>query len=128
MAKALGQSSDLSGKVGQITYAQTKYGTVAYLKKKMTKVPRRSERQMEIRTQWVNLGAVYRQFNKTLKKAFEGLGNQMSVYNAFVQANINVVKVYISKREKLNGGSVLAPYMITRGTLPSIVMTKNGAV
>ena len=127
MAKALGQSSDLSGKVGQITYAQTKYGTVAYLKKKMTKVPRRSERQMEIRTQWVNLGAVYRQFNKTLKKAFEGLGNQMSVYNAFVQANINVVKVYISKREKLNGGSVLAPYMITRGTLPSIVMTKNGS-
>ena len=94
MAKALGQSSDLSGKVGLITYAQTKYGTVAYLRKKVTKIPRRSERQMEIRTQWVNLGAIYRQFNKTLKKAFEGLGNQMSVYNAFVQANINVVKVY----------------------------------
>ena len=125
MAKALGQSSDLSGKVGLITYAQTKYGTVAYLRKKVTKIPRRSERQMEIRTQWVNLGAIYRQFNKTLKKAFEGLGNQMSVYNAFVQANINVVKVYISKQEKLNGGSVLAPYMITRGSMPSIVMTKN---
>ena len=123
MAKALGQSSDLSGKVGLITYAQTKYGTVAYLRKKVTKIPRRSERQMEIRTQWVNLGAIYRQFNKTLKKAFEGLGNQMSVYNAFVQANINVVKVYISKQEKLNGGSVLAPYMITRGSMPSIVMT-----
>ena len=30
------------------------------------------------------------QFNKTLKKAYEGLGNTMSVYNAFVQANINV--------------------------------------
>lgn len=127
MAKALGQSSDLSGKVGLITYAQTKYGTVAYLRKKVTKIPRRSERQMEIRTQWVNLGAIYRQFNKTLKKAFEGLGNQMSVYNAFVQANINVVKVYISKQEKLNGGSVLAPYMITRGSMPSIVMTKNGS-
>ena len=126
MAKALGQSSDLSGKVGLITYAQTKYGTVAYLRKKVTKIPRRSERQMEIRTQWVNLGAIYRQFNKTLKKAFEGLGNQMSVYNAFVQANINVVKVYISKQEKLNGGSVLAPYMITRGSMPSIVITKNG--
>ena len=127
MAKALGQSSDLSGKVGLITYAQTKYGTVAYLRKKVTKIPRRSERQMEIRTQWVNLGAIYRQFNKTLKKAFEGLGNQMSVYNAFVQANINVVKVYISKQEKLNGGSVLAPYMITRGSMPSIVITKNGS-
>ena len=127
MAKALGQSSDLSGKVGLITYAQTKYGTVAYLRKKVTKIPRRSERQMEIRTQWVNLGAIYRQFNKTLKKAFEGLGNQMSVYNAFVQANINVVKVYISKQEKLNGGSVLAPYMITRGSMPSIVITSTSS-
>ena len=127
MAKALGQSSDLSGKVGLITYAQTKYGTVAYLRKKVTKIPRRSERQMEIRMQWVNLGAIYRQFNKTLKKAFEGLGNQMSVYNAFVQANINVVKVYISKQEKLNGGSVLAPYMITRGSMPSIVITSTSS-
>ena len=26
-------------------------------------------------------------FNKTLKKSYEGLGNTMSTYNAFVQAN-----------------------------------------
>ena len=67
----------------------------------------------------------YRQFNKTLKKAYEGLGNTMSVYNAFVQANINVVKVFITKQVKANGGSVLAPYQITRGTLPSIAYEKN---
>lgn len=49
----------------------------------------------------------------------------MSVYNAFVQANINVVKVFITKRLKANGGSVLAPYQITRGTLPSIRYVKG---
>ena len=124
MAKVTGQSSDLSGKVGNITYMQTKYGTVAFPSKKKAKVPRRSERQMEIRTQWVNLGAVYRQFHQTLKKAFEDVG-QMSAYNAFVQANINVVKVYISKQERLNGGSVLAPYLITRGSLDSIYWETN---
>lgn len=124
MAKVFGQSSDLSGKVGNITYMQTKYGTVAFPSKKKAKVPRRSERQMEIRTQWVNLGAVYRQFRETLKKAFEDVGT-MSAYNAFVQANINVVRVYISKQEKLNGGSVLAPYIITRGSLDSIDWAAN---
>ncbi len=51
--------------------------------------PVRTESQMYIRMQWVNMGAVYRQFNKTLKKVYEGWGNTMSVYNAFVQANIN---------------------------------------
>ena len=49
----------------------------------------------------------------------------MSVYNAFIQANLGVVKVYITKTMKLNGGAILAPYQITRGSLPSISMTKN---
>ena len=124
MAKVYGASSDLSGKIGNITYMKTKYGTIAYPSTVHSKVPRRSERQMEIRTQWVNLGAIYRQFNQTLKKAFEDAGN-MSSYNAFLQANINVVKVYITKQERLNGGSVLAPYLITRGSLESIAWDVN---
>ena len=49
----------------------------------------------------------------------------MNDYNAFIQANTNVVKVYVPKSVRLNGGSVLAPYQITRGTLPSIAMSKN---
>ena len=124
MAKVFGQSSDLSGKVGNITYMQTKYGTIAYPTRKLAKVPHRSERQMEIRTQWVNLGAIYRQFNQTLKKSFENVG-QMNSYNAFLQANLGVVKVYITKQDRLNGGSVLAPYLITRGSFDSIVWSVN---
>lgn len=125
-AKISGVASQLSGKVGQIVYRQTKWGTVAYEAPAKASVPRRSEAQMRIRTQWTNLSAVYKQFNSTLKKAFEGLTN-MSDYNAFIQANTNMVKVYVQKQVRLNGGSVLAPYQITRGTLPSIVMTKNGS-
>ena len=49
----------------------------------------------------------------------------MSTYNAFVQANINVVKVFITKKVRSNGGSVLAPYQISRGTLPSIAYEKG---
>ena len=75
---------------------------------------------MNIRTQWANLGAIYKQFDSMLRRGFEELPPQMSVYNAFIQANLGVVKVYITKRMKLNGGAILAPYQITRGSLPSI--------
>ena len=110
--------------MGQLIYRQTKYGTVVYEARK-TSVPQRTEAQMQVRTQWGNLAAVYKQFNQTLKKGFEGLNGKMHDYNAFLQANTNVVKVYVPKSVRLNGGSVLAPYQITRGTLPSVAMTKG---
>ena len=124
MAKVNGVATQLSGKVGQLIYRQTKYGTVVYEAKKAS-VPQRTEAQMQVRTQWGNMAAVYRQFNQTLKKGFEGLNGKMNDYNAFIQANTNVVKVYVPKSVRLNGGSVLAPYQITRGSMPSIAMTKN---
>lgn len=124
MAKVNGVATQLSGKVGQLIYRQTQYGTVVYEARK-TSVPQRTEAQMQVRTQWGNLGAVYKQFNQTLKKGFEGLNGKMHDYNAFIQANTNVVKVYVPKSVRLNGGSVLAPYQITRGTLPSVAMTKG---
>ena len=125
MAKVNGVATQLSGKVGQLIYRQTKYGTVVYEAPTKASVPQRTEAQMQIRTQWGNMAAVYRQFNQTLKKGFEGLNGKMNDYNAFIQANTNVVKVYVPKTVRLNGGSVLAPYQITRGTLPSVAMTKN---
>ena len=125
MAKVTGVATQLSGKVGQLIYRQTKYGTVVYEAPKVS-VTQRTEAQMQIRTQWGNMAAIYRQFNQTLKKGFEGLNGKMNDYNAFIQANTNVVKVYVPKSVRLNGGSVLAPYQITRGTLPSIAMSKNG--
>lgn len=127
MAKISGVASQLSGKVGQLIYRQTKYGTVVYEAPAKASVPQRTEAQMQVRTQWGNMAAVYRQFNQTLKKGFEGINGKMNDYNAFIQANTNVVKVYVPKSVRLNGGSVLAPYQITRGSLPSIAMSKNGS-
>ncbi|MBO4720232.1 MAG: hypothetical protein J5658_10200, partial [Prevotella sp.] len=95
MAKVNGVATQLSGKVGQLIYRQTKYGTVVYEAPTKASVPQRTEAQMQIRTQWGNMAAVYRQFNQTLKKGFEGLNGKMNDYNAFIQANTNVVKVYV---------------------------------
>ena len=127
MAKINGVATQISGKVGELMFAQTKHGTVVYEAPVVKKTPRRSEQQMSTRTQWANLGATYMMFDGTLKRGFESLPTNMSVYNAFVQANLGVVKVYITKSMRLNGGCVLAPYQITRGSLPSIGMTLNGS-
>ena len=121
MGKATGQSKNLRGKIGQMIYYQRKDGTtVVYEAREKAATPVRTEAQMQIRTQWSNLGAVYTQFHKTLKKGFEGLEAGLSDYNAFIQANVGVCKVYIPKWIRLNGGCVLAPYLVTRGKLPSV--------
>lgn len=125
MAKVHGIATQLSGKIGQITYRQTKHGTVAYESPAHLAKPHRTEKQMDQRAQFANLGGVYTQFSSTLKNAFEGVTG-MSDYNAFVQANMGVCRVYITKQMRLNGGCVLAPYQITRGTLPSIATGTNG--
>ena len=125
MAKVFGINTKIRGKVGEYIYRQTRTGTVVSEAPVKPITPLRTQRQMSIRTQWANLGAIYKQFDSMLRRGFEALPPQMSVYNAFIQANLGVVKVYITKTMKLNGGAILAPYQITRGSLPSISMTKN---
>lgn len=125
MAKVFGINTKIRGKVGEYIYRQTKVGTVVSEAPVKPITPLRTQSQMNIRTQWANLGAIYKQFDSMLRRGFEELPPHMSVYNAFIQANLGVVKVYITKQMKLNGGAILAPYQITRGSLPSISMAKN---
>ena len=127
MAKIFGANTKISGKVGQLLYRQTRTGTVISELPVKPAIPRRSARQMDRRTQWGNLAAIYKQFDSMLRRGYENLPPQMSVFNAFIQANIDVVKVYITKTIRLNGGAILAPYQITRGSLPSIGMAKNAS-
>ena len=127
MAKIFGVNTKIRGKVGEYIYRQTKVGTVVSEAPVKPVTPRRSQQQMNIRTQWANLGAIYKQFDSMLRRGFEELPPHMSVYNAFIQANLGIVKVYITKTMRLNGGAILAPYQITRGSLPSISMAKNAS-
>ncbi|MBO4588809.1 MAG: hypothetical protein J5711_07950 [Bacteroidales bacterium] len=127
MAKLFGINTKISGKVGQYLYRQTRRGTIVSELPVKPNIPRRSSKQMNRRTQWANLAAIYKQFDAMLRKGYENLPPQMSVFNAFIQANIDVVKVYITKSIRLNGGAILAPYQITRGSLPSIEMAKNSS-
>ena len=98
MARVFGINTKIRGKVGEYIYRQTKVGTVVSEAPVKPITPRRSQQQMNIRTQWANLGAIYKQFDSMLRRGFEELPTHMSVYNAFIQANLGVVKVYRSEK------------------------------
>lgn len=126
MGKATGLIKELSGKIGPLMFQQTKSGKVAvYVAPEVPETPLRTKKQMELRLAWGNLGAVYSQFHRTLKKSHEGLEAGRSDYNAFISDNTGMTCVYLKKFELANGGCVLAPYKISNGKLQSIYCDTN---
>lgn len=126
MGKATGILKELSGKIGPLQFQQTKSGKVAVFQApEVPDTPVRTKKQMELRLAWGNLGAVYSQFHKTLKRSHEGLEAGRSDYNAFIKDNTRMTCVYLKKYELANGGCVLAPYKISNGKLPSIYCDTN---
>lgn len=68
MGKIFGANTKISGKVGQLLYRQTRTGTVISELPVKPAIPRRSARQMDRRTQWGNLAAIYKQFDSMLRR------------------------------------------------------------
>ena len=118
--------SEIHGQVGRLIVVHRKNcdHPIVYEAPDVPKVAQRTENQAAMRMLFSNMGAIYSQLKPYMANAFEGNG-KMNAYNAFVQANSKLCKVYITKDIRLNGGCVLAPYLISRGKMSSILYTKN---
>lgn len=80
-----------------------------------------SAAQQEQRMRWANLVAFYRANQPWQKRgAFESKKQTWSDYNAFVSANSKVSPVFLTKQQAEQGGAVVAPYIVTKGSLPSV--------
>ena len=126
MGKAKGMLSDIHGQVGRLIVVHRKGcdHPIVYEAPDVPKTAQRTEDQAAVRMLFSNMGAIYSQLKHILASAFEGIG-KMRAYNAFVQANCKLCRVYITKDVRLNGGCVLAPYLVSRGKLTSILYTRN---
>ena len=111
-------------------------GAVAYnlkgqqiLRKEAAKVANpRTTAQMDQRVKLANLVNFYRANKAWMAKgAFESKKQTWSDYNAFVSANLEGNNIYLSKSQASEGQCVLAPYIVTKGTLPSISQGKTGS-
>lgn len=89
----------------------------------------RTPAQMSTRVRLANLVQLYKAGRGWMKAAFENKKQTQSDYNAFVSANLANANVYLTKQQVAAGAGVVAPVVITKGSLPPITLTiQNGAL
>ena len=123
MAKLYGINTKMRGSVGQYNFYQRAGETCVREKVAPKDNPTRTKKQMKRRVQWKNIQNIWAAFANTLKPSFEGKSAKVSDYNEFMSANFGIIPVYLTKSEARQGGCVVAPYQITRGSLPSIIVS-----
>ena len=117
-----------TGSIGDMTLRVVNGQTVT--SEKVTRNTSKTFAQMVRRVQWANVVNLYRAFEGTLHPSFESRPRNWSDYNAFLSANIGQYGVYLTASEASQGGCLVAPYQITRGSLPSVGMgtTEAGVI
>lgn len=111
---------NLIGRVGGNVYYMNKGQNIARELAPAISNPQTAAQQ-EQRMRWANLVSFYRANQPWQKRgAFESKKQTWSDYNAFVSANSKVSPVYLTKQQAEQGGAVVAPYIVTKGSLPSV--------
>ena len=124
MATGNGIIRKLRGKVGDLVYRVRDGEQVVSAYNPQVRNPR-TELQMLQRTKWLNVLGMYKVMQPYLKEGFENKQEGRTDYNRFMSLNLQAEPVYITREQFDNGGSVIAPYIITQGSLPPIEMTEN---
>lgn len=114
------------GKVGDLVFARRlgQQTTRAY---NANPKDAKTRSQVTQRVKVANVIAMYRALKNICNHSFEGLDVGQTSYSAFVKANLTGNKVSLTKEAASFGACVVAPYLISRGSLPSIQVEGTGA-
>lgn len=114
------------GKVGDLVFARRlgQQTTRAY---NSNPKDAKTRSQVTQRVKMANVIAMYRAMKNICNHSFEGLSVGQTSYSAFVKANLTGNKVSLTKEAASFGACVVAPYLISRGSLPSIQVEGTGA-
>ena len=77
----------------------------------------RTPDQMNQRVKWQNLVSFYRVNKSWMRYAFETKASNQSEYNKFMSVNAAASNIYFTKQLANLGACVVAPYIITQGSL-----------
>ena len=125
MAILNGLIRKMSGSAGDLTFKTFNGQTV--VSEKLTKMTNpRSDAQMRVRTRWNNIIAMYKGIRPLINYGFENKPKNLSDYNMFVKVNMQRTPVYLTKQAVAGGACVAAPYQISQGSLPAIVISGTG--
>ena len=115
----------MKGSAGNLTFKHVNGQTIVSEKATEVKNPR-TEGQMKTRTKFTNIVSMYRGIRPLLNYGFESKAIGLSDYNMFVKVNMQQTPVYLTKQQVAGGACIAAPYQITQGSLPAIVITGEG--
>lgn len=109
------------GSMGGITYRYLSGETVGSGKIAFAKNPR-TYLQMLRRSRWANLVNLWKALNDQWHPSFESAVGRVSDFNRFMGVNIAKpsAQVYLSKQSASAGSCVVAPVVMTEGSLPSV--------
>ena len=121
MAILNGILKKLNGSAGSLTFKQ--YAGQTVVSEKISVVKRsNTPMQMRQRTKWGNVIQMYKGICPLINYGFESKPVGKSDYNMFMKANMKLTDLYLTRDEVAGGGCIAAPYQLTQGTLPSIVV------
>lgn len=87
----------------------------------------RSEAQQRRRVRWGNLVNYYKANAFWMPKAFESVKPGQTMYNRFMQLNINESIVSLTKDMAASGCCVLEDFQVSQGSLPRVVISQGHA-
>lgn len=126
MAKIKPNVGTLQGSIGEITYRRTQSGVVMY--PKVHSNTSRTKRQLYIRCRMGNICNFYLAFRECLTYLFPDKTGNLSNYNMLLKYNTteDSPQVYLTRQEKESDACVVAPYVISMGSIPTIGATVEG--
>ena len=125
MGKLTGIISKISGSAGNVTFKQRSGETIVSEKVTQVRNPR-TNAQMQTRTKWGNIIAMYKGIRPLLNYGFESKPKTLSDYNMFVKVNMQRTPIYLTKSAVAGGACIATAYQISQGSLPAIVLTGTG--
>ena len=117
--------SKINGSAGNLTFKSLNGQTV--ISEKVTHIRNpRTNAQMQTRTKWGNIIAMYKGIRPLLNYGFESKPKTLSDYNMFVKLNMQRTPIYLTKQAVAGGACIATAYQISQGSLPAIVVTGTG--
>lgn len=105
-----------SGKVGSLVFARRLGQQVTRPYNATVRNPK-TRAQMNRRIKWANIINMWRLMKPLIQMGMQNRKTTQSDYNKFVSLNINKSEAYLLKEEARQGATLLAPYIITSGSL-----------
>ena len=125
MAILNGILKKLNGSAGSLTFKQVNGQTVVSEKATVVKNSKTPAQQRQ-RTKWGNVVQMYKGICPLINYGFEAKPAGYSDYNMFMKANMKLTDIYLTRQEVAGGACIAAPYQLTQGSLPSIVVVGKG--